>query len=130
MVSPIARPVSRITPVKRPERAAGKTVRLLYLVPNFQNPTGLLLSLDKRTRLLEWAERRDILIIEDDPYGVLYFDDAATAAETRPIKATISPNETQRPGPSAPRTDSQAPASEGEHRPGSGDRLADAVPLE
>ena len=69
------------------ERKAGRRVHLLYLVPNFQNPTGQLLSLDKRTRLLEWAERRDVLIIEDDPYGELYFDDVATEAETRPIRA-------------------------------------------
>jgi 2-aminoadipate transaminase len=69
------------------ERAAGRRCNLLYLVPNFQNPTGLLLGLEKRRRLLEWAERRDVLIVEDDPYGVLYFEDAATEAETRPIRA-------------------------------------------
>ena len=69
------------------ERAAGRRVRFLYLVPNFQNPTGLLISLEKRRRLLEWASRRDLLIVEDDPYGALYFEDAASAADTRPIKA-------------------------------------------
>src|SRR5436190_15369885 len=69
------------------ERAAGSRVNLLYLVPNFQNPAGILLSLEKRARLLEWAKRRNILIIEDDPYGELYFEDVATAAETRPLKA-------------------------------------------
>jgi 2-aminoadipate transaminase len=69
------------------ERAGGRTVKLLYLVPNFQNPTGLLLELAKRQRLIEWAEKRDVLIVEDDPYGVLYFDDVATEAETRPIRA-------------------------------------------
>lgn len=69
------------------ERAGGARVNLLYLVPNFQNPAGILLSLDKRARLLEWAERRNVLIIEDDPYGDLYFDDVASAAETRPLKA-------------------------------------------
>lgn len=69
------------------ERRTGRRVNLLYLVPNFQNPTGLLLSLEKRLKLLAWAERRDILIIEDDPYGVLYFDDVATDADTRPIRA-------------------------------------------
>jgi 2-aminoadipate transaminase len=69
------------------ERTAGRRVNLLYLVPNFQNPTGLLLSLEKRRRLVEWAERRDVLIIEDDPYGALYFEDVASAAETRPIRA-------------------------------------------
>jgi 2-aminoadipate transaminase len=65
----------------------GRAVKLLYLVPNFQNPTGSLLGLTKRQRVLEWAERRDILIIEDDPYGLLYFEDVATEAETRPISA-------------------------------------------
>jgi 2-aminoadipate transaminase len=69
------------------ERAAGSRVNLLYLVPNFQNPAGILLSLEKRARLLEWAERRNILIVEDDPYGELYFEDVATASETRPLKA-------------------------------------------
>src|SRR5215470_2179536 len=69
------------------ERANGARVNLLYLVPNFQNPAGILLSLEKRARLLEWAERRNVLIIEDDPYGDLYFDDVTRAAETRPLKA-------------------------------------------
>jgi len=69
------------------EHRAGKRVKLLYLIPNFQNPTGVLLALDKRQRLLEWAEQRDVLILEDDPYGSLYFDDVATEAETRPIRS-------------------------------------------
>jgi 2-aminoadipate transaminase len=69
------------------QRRAGKTVKLLYIIPNFQNPTGSLLSLEKRRRLLEWADRRDVLIVEDDPYGSLYFDDVATPAETRPLRA-------------------------------------------
>jgi 2-aminoadipate transaminase len=69
------------------ERGAGRRIAFLYLVPNFQNPTGLLISLEKRRHLLEWAARHDVLIVEDDPYGALHFDDAATAADTRPIKA-------------------------------------------
>jgi 2-aminoadipate transaminase len=68
-------------------RADGRKVKFLYLVPNFQNPTGLLISLAKRRQLLEWAERRDVLIVEDDPYGDLYFSDTAGPADTRPIKA-------------------------------------------
>ncbi len=69
------------------ERAAGRTVNLLYLVPNFQNPAGSLLSLERRQRLLAWADRRDVLIVEDDPYGALYFDDVTTAGATRPMRA-------------------------------------------
>jgi 2-aminoadipate transaminase len=69
------------------ERAAGRRVRFLYVVPNFQNPTGLLIAREKRRALLEWADRRDVLIVEDDPYGDLYFEDSASPADTRPIKA-------------------------------------------
>jgi 2-aminoadipate transaminase len=65
----------------------GRKARVLYVVPNFQNPTGLLISRPKRQALLEWAGRRDILIIEDDPYRDLYFEDSATEADVRPIRA-------------------------------------------
>jgi 2-aminoadipate transaminase len=65
----------------------GARVRVLYLVPNFQNPTGLLIGLPKRRHLLEWADRRNVLIVEDDPYRELYFEDSATEADVRPIKA-------------------------------------------
>ena len=68
-------------------RSAGRRVKMLYVVPNFQNPTGLLIGLDKRAQLLEWAGRRDILIVEDDPYRELFFEDSATEADVRPIKA-------------------------------------------
>lgn len=68
-------------------RREGERVKFLYVVPNFQNPTGLLIGLTKRQRLLEWAERRDVLIVEDDPYRELYFEDSAAEAEVRPIKA-------------------------------------------
>ena len=65
----------------------GRRVKFLYVVPNFQNPTGLLIGLAKRQRLLEWAERRDVLIVEDDPYRELYFEDSASEADVRPVKA-------------------------------------------
>jgi 2-aminoadipate transaminase len=68
-------------------RREGRRVKFLYVVPNFQNPTGLLLGLEKRQRLLAWAEHRDVLIVEDDPYNELYFEDSATEADVRPIKA-------------------------------------------
>jgi len=69
------------------EHRAGHTIKLLYLIPNFQNPTGRLLALERRRRVIEWAGRRDVLIVEDDPYGSLYFEDVATAAATRPLAA-------------------------------------------
>ena len=69
------------------EHGAGKTIKLLYVIPNFQNPTGRLLALERRVRLVEWAASRDVLIVEDDPYGSLYFEDVASAEETRPLRA-------------------------------------------
>jgi DNA-binding transcriptional MocR family regulator len=69
------------------EQESGRRVPFVYVVPNFQNPTGRLMSRDRRRALLEWASGRQVLIVEDDPYGALYFDDVATADETRPIKA-------------------------------------------
>jgi 2-aminoadipate transaminase len=68
----------------------GKRVKLLYIIPNFQNPTGRLLSRERRQQVLDWAERRDVLIVEDDPYGSLYFEDAASADDTRPMRADDS----------------------------------------
>ena len=68
-------------------RAQGKRARVLYLVPNFQNPTGLLIGQAKRRALLEWADRRDVLIVEDDPYRDLYFPDCASEADVRSIRA-------------------------------------------
>ncbi len=67
-------------------RRDGQRVKLLYVVPNFQNPTGLLIGRDKRQRLLEWAARRDVLIVEDDPYRELYFE-GTSERDVRPIKA-------------------------------------------
>ncbi len=68
-------------------RGAGRRVKFFYTVPNFQNPTGLLVSLDKRRQLLEWAERRDVLVVEDDPYRDLFFPDVTQEAETRALAA-------------------------------------------
>jgi len=68
------------------ERAAGKRLSCIYVVPNFQNPAGLLIGLEKRRGLLDVAARHNLLIIEDDPYGDLYFGDD-DAHLTRPIKA-------------------------------------------
>lgn len=54
--------------------AAGHKVKLLYLVPNFANPSGVTLSEARRNELIEVCAARGILIIEDNPYGLLYFE--------------------------------------------------------
>lgn len=47
--------------------------RMLYLIPNFQNPTGVTLSLEKRQTVYELCKRAGIVILEDNPYGDLRF---------------------------------------------------------
>jgi len=48
--------------------------KFIYVLPNFQNPTGVTLSIERRRRLIELADRYGIPIIEDDPYGQLRFE--------------------------------------------------------
>ena len=47
--------------------------KLVYLIPTFGNPSGATLSLERRKRILEIAARTQTLVIEDDPYGELFF---------------------------------------------------------
>jgi 2-aminoadipate transaminase len=58
------------------QRALGRTIKFLYTVPNFHNPAGVTLSASRRAEILEIAQSNGILVIEDNPYGLLYFDDA------------------------------------------------------
>jgi len=53
---------------------AGAAPRLAHIIPNFHNPAGCTLSLEKRNRLLELAERFDFVLFEDDPYVELRFE--------------------------------------------------------
>jgi len=50
--------------------------KFVYLIPTFGNPSGAMLSLERRRKVLEMAVRYQTLIVEDDPYGDLYFDQA------------------------------------------------------
>ncbi len=54
--------------------AAGRVPKVLYTIPNFQNPSGATISLEKRQALVTLAEQYDFLILEDDPYGLLRFE--------------------------------------------------------
>lgn len=58
----------------------GKTIKFIYTISTFQNPTGANLSLQRRIALLKLAARHDILILDDDAYGELYFGDQPPAA--------------------------------------------------
>jgi 2-aminoadipate transaminase len=79
--------IEHLEATTRQLRAEGRRVKFLYVVPNFQNPTGLVIAQAKRRAVLEWAERHDLLVVEDDPYGDLSFADPVNPADTRPVKA-------------------------------------------
>lgn len=55
-------------------RAAGRKIKFLYLIPNYQNPTGVLLPADRRTEILNICREESIFVVEDNPYGLLGFD--------------------------------------------------------
>ncbi|GAA0427831.1 GntR family transcriptional regulator [Actinoplanes capillaceus] len=56
---------------------AGRKAKFLYTIPTFQNPAGVTLSEDRRERVLDICERAGLLVVEDDPYGMLAFEGEA-----------------------------------------------------
>ena len=66
--------------VAREVRASGRRPRALYVVSNFANPSGVSLSPQVRRGLLQVADDEDLLILEDDPYGLFGLDDARSPA--------------------------------------------------
>ena len=55
-------------------RYQGRRIKFLYLIPNYQNPAGVLLRADRRTEILDICRKEKIFIVEDNPYGLLGFD--------------------------------------------------------
>jgi DNA-binding transcriptional MocR family regulator len=55
-------------------RTAGRKIKFLYLIPNYQNPTGVCLPADRRTEILSICREEEIFVVEDNPYGLLGFD--------------------------------------------------------
>lgn len=70
-------------------RAEGRRVPFLYTVPTYQNPTGVTLSVERRRALVEVCASHGVLIIEDDPYGMLGFDRSGSTASTGDSPATL-----------------------------------------
>jgi 2-aminoadipate transaminase len=52
----------------------GRTPKFIYTVPTFQNPAGVTMALDRRRRLVRLAAEREILVLEDNPYGLLRYE--------------------------------------------------------
>lgn len=55
-------------------QAAGKRVKFCYTIPNFHNPAGVTLSASRRVEILQVCRDADVLVLEDNPYGLLGFD--------------------------------------------------------
>ncbi|HET7437663.1 MAG TPA: PLP-dependent aminotransferase family protein [Thermoanaerobaculia bacterium] len=77
----VAQDEEGIVPESLRALASSRRIKLLYTIPNFQNPSGRLMTQARREAVLALAEEFDFLVIEDDPYGELvYVDDADTTA--------------------------------------------------
>lgn len=64
----------------------GRRVKMLYTVPNFHNPAGVSLAADRREQILQIARSHGVLVLEDNPYGLLGFD-----SEPAPALQTLDP---------------------------------------
>ncbi len=64
----------------------GRTAKFLYTIPNHQNPAGSSLSTERRRRVVELADTHDLMIVEDNPYGLLDFK-----GEVRPALRSLAP---------------------------------------
>jgi 2-aminoadipate transaminase len=58
-------------------REQGRTPKFIYTIPNFQNPGGVTMSLARRRRLVQVARERELLVLEDNPYGLLRYEGEA-----------------------------------------------------
>jgi 2-aminoadipate transaminase len=67
--------------------AEGRKAKFLYTVPNFHNPAGVTLAVDRRAEIVALCEKHDVLIIEDNPYGLLGFD-----GQTLPALRSMAPD--------------------------------------
>ncbi|GAA4189464.1 PLP-dependent aminotransferase family protein [Gryllotalpicola kribbensis] len=61
-------------------KAAGRRIKFLYTIPTFHNPAGVTLTWERRLEILEICKSEGILVLEDNPYGLLYFGDRPPAA--------------------------------------------------
>lgn len=80
-----------IVPESLREVASRTRIKLLYTIPNFQNPSGRLMTQSRRAAVLALAEEFDFLVIEDDPYGELVYVDGAdtTAMKSRDTSGRV-----------------------------------------
>ena len=76
-IVPIASDEKGIIPEDLEKRLREGPTKLIYLIPNFQNPTGITLSRERREKIMEIVKDHNVVVIEDDPYGKLRYDGEA-----------------------------------------------------
>ena len=64
-------------------QAENRRPKFIYTIPNFQNPGGVTMSLERRRRLVEIARERELLVLEDNPYGLLRYEGSRCRRCTR-----------------------------------------------
>ena len=110
-------------------QAENRRPKFIYTIPNFQNPGGVTMSLERRRRLVQIARERELLVLEDNPYGLLRYEgeplptlyslDAANSGRERQVGLRHLPGnllEDPLPGHS-PRLGGRAAAGAGEAQP-------------
>lgn len=70
-------------------RTTNPVPKLLYTIPTFQNPTGHSMTLERRRELLELTEAYGVIVVEDDPYGEIYFSSEAPAPALRSLSDRV-----------------------------------------
>jgi 2-aminoadipate transaminase len=67
-------PIDELESVLDRLQAQGRRPKFIYTIPNFHNPGGVTMSLPRRRRLVEVARERELLVLEDNPYGLLRYE--------------------------------------------------------
>jgi DNA-binding transcriptional MocR family regulator len=67
--------------------SAGRRAKFLYTIPNFHNPAGVTLAVSRRAEVLDICRRHGVLVVEDNPYGLLGFD-----GQTYPALRSLDPD--------------------------------------
>jgi 2-aminoadipate transaminase len=70
-------PIDELESVLERLAGEGRRPKFIYTIPNFQNPGGVTMSLPRRRRLVEVARERELLVLEDNPYGLLRYEGEA-----------------------------------------------------
>lgn len=87
-LTPGGMPSDQLEALLKQKRLAGTPIRFIYVIPDFQNPSGVVMSIENRMRLLDLAWRYQTLVVEDSPYREIRF-----RGETLPSLWTLSGGE-------------------------------------